>query len=87
MMPKALEIAFEKAVLEVNGSQTPLPQDTMLKLYALYKIATRNQENPSGDKPLISAFKSNALFQAKHLSREDAMQQYIEIVSKDLANT
>jgi diazepam-binding inhibitor (GABA receptor modulating acyl-CoA-binding protein) len=49
----------------------------MLKLYALYKIATKNQENPSGDKPLINAFKANALFQAKHMNIETAMLEYI----------
>ena len=55
----------------------------MLKLYALYKIATKNQENPSGDKPLISAFKANALFQAKHMSIETAMLEYIAIVKEE----
>jgi acyl-CoA-binding protein len=68
---------------KVNSSNKSLPPDTMLKLYALYKIATKNQENPSGDKPLISAFKANALFQAKHMSIETAMLEYIAIVAKE----
>ena len=57
----------------------------MLKLYALYKIGTKNQENPSGDKPLISAFKVNALFQAKHINIETAMLEYIAIVEKEVS--
>lgn len=57
----------------------------MLKLYALYKIATKNQENPSGDKPLISAFKVNALFQAKHINIETAILEYIAIVEKEVS--
>lgn len=82
-MSSTLEADFNKAVARVNSSNKSLPPDTMLKLYALYKIATKNQENPSGDKPLISAFKANALFQAKHMSIETAMLEYITIVEKE----
>ena len=78
-----IESDFNKAVDKVNSSNKSLPPDTMLKLYALYKIATKNQENPSGDKPLISAFKANALLQAKHMSIETAMLEYITIVAKE----
>jgi acyl-CoA-binding protein len=82
-MSNPIESDFNKAVDKVNSSNKSLPPDTMLKLYALYKIATKNQENPSGDKPLISAFKANALFQAKHMSIETAMREYITIVAKE----
>ena len=82
-MSSTLEADFNKAVARVNSSKKSLPPDTMLKLYALYKIATKNQENPSGDKPLINAFKANALFQAKHMSIETAMLEYITIVEKE----
>ena len=82
-MSNPIESDFNKAVDKVNSSDKSLPPDTMLKLYALYKIATKNQENPSGDKPLISAFKANALFQAKHMSIETAMLEYIAIVKEE----
>ena len=82
-MSNPIESDFNKAVDKVNSSNKSLPPDTMLKLYALDKIATKNQENPSGDKPLISAFKANALFQAKHMSIETAMLEYIAIVAKE----
>ena len=82
-MSSTIEADFNKAVARVNSSNKSLPPDTMLKLYALYKIATKNQENPSGDKPLINAFKANALFQAKHMSIETAMLKYITIVEKE----
>jgi len=45
-MSNPTESDFNKAVIKVNSSNKPLPPDTMLKLYALYKIATKNQENP-----------------------------------------
>lgn len=82
-MSNPIESDFNKAVARVKNSNKSLPPDTMLKLYALYKIATKNQENPSGDKPLISAFKANALFQAKHMSIETAMREYIAIVKEE----
>ena len=82
-MSNPIESDFNKAVDKVNSSNKSLHPDTMLKLYALYKIATKNQENPSGDKPLINAFKANALFQAKHMSIETAMLEYITIVAKE----
>ena len=44
-MSNPTESDFNKAVIKVNSSNKPLPPDTMLKLYALYKIATKNQEN------------------------------------------
>ena len=84
-MSNPTESDFNKAVIKVNSSNKPLPPDTMLKLYALYKIATKNQENPSGDKPLISAVKANALFQAKHINIETAMLEYIAIVEKEVS--
>ena len=75
---------FETAVVLVKETAKPLATDVKLKLYALYKIATRNQENPSGNKPMVSAFKANALFQARHLDSKNAMKQYIEIVEKEV---
>lgn len=82
---KVLETNFEAALIKAKKTTTPLPPDVKLKLYALYKIATKNQENPTGDKPLINAFKANALFQAKHLSRKKAMEAYIALVNKEIS--
>jgi diazepam-binding inhibitor (GABA receptor modulating acyl-CoA-binding protein) len=83
-MSKFLNKSFEEAVAVVNATTKPQAADILLKLYALFKIATQNQENPSSSKPLISAFKANAIFQAKNLNETTAMEQYIAIVEKEL---
>ena len=75
---KDLDIAFEESVALVSKHLEPFPADILLKLYAYYKIATRDRERPQGSKQLINAFKINALFQAKGLSQEEAKLKYIE---------
>ena len=78
MKDKDLDIAFEESVALVSKHLEPFPADILLKLYAYYKIANRDRERPQGNKPLINAFKINALFQAKGLSQEEAKLKYIE---------
>ena len=80
MKNEQLDIAFNKAVESINGHTDPFPADVLLKLYAYYKRATGNDDMPSGSKPLINAFKANALFQARDLSQEEAKRLYIEAV-------
>lgn len=84
MKTDKLQINFIKATTFVNEYTNPLPADLLLKLYAYYKIANENFENPASKTPLINAFKANALFQAKDLSRKDAMKNYIALVKKEL---
>tara|TARA_R110000751_G_scaffold6046_1_gene26481 strand:- start:1051 stop:1317 length:267 start_codon:yes stop_codon:yes gene_type:complete len=79
-----LHIEFEKTVDLVNNYTEPIPADVLLKLYAYYKIANANFENPGSKTPLINAFKANALFQAKNMSKKKAMQAYIELATKEL---
>jgi len=76
-----LNIEFEEAVARVNAHSEPFPADTLLKIYAYYKKATNNYERPSSKKPIINAFKTNALFQAKDLSENQAKQAYIDLVT------
>jgi len=82
-MPEKLEKDFVKAVSFMNNYTEALPADLLLKLYAYYKIANDNFDNPGSRTPLINAFKANALFQAKNLSRRDAMKKYIALVKKE----
>lgn len=84
MKKKKLHIDFEKTVAFVNNYTDPIPADVLLKLYAYYKIANRNFENPGSKTPLINAFKANALFQAKNMNENQAMKSYIALVSKEL---
>jgi len=83
---KKLHKNFDEAVAYVNSYLEPLPADLLLKLYAYYKIANKNFSNPGSKTPLINAFKANALIQAQHLDRNQAMKQYIDIVEKEIKN-
>lgn len=82
MTDDELDIAFSKAVESINKHTDPFPADVLLKLYAYYKRATGNEDMPSGRKPLINAFKANALFQARELSQREAKHLYIEAVNQ-----
>ncbi|MBD0779820.1 acyl-CoA-binding protein [Maribacter sp. ANRC-HE7] len=84
MKKVTLRNKFEDAVAFVNSYTEPLPADLLLKLYAYYKIANKNYDNPGSKTPLINAFKANALFQAQNIGREDAMKAYIALVEKEI---
>ncbi|GAB1855887.1 hypothetical protein MHTCC0001_07220 [Flavobacteriaceae bacterium MHTCC 0001] len=81
MSDASLDKAFDKAVERVNTHTEPFPADTLLKLYAYYKKATNNYTKPSGKKPIINAFKTNALFQVKDVTEEEAKKAYIDLVN------
>ncbi|MEH6681920.1 MAG: acyl-CoA-binding protein [Sediminicola sp.] len=87
MTSNTLYTEFQEAVAFVNGYVDPLPADLLLKLYAYYRIANNNYNHPGSRTPLINAFKANALIQAKDLSPQDAMQNYIDLVKKELRKT
>ena len=75
---------FLEAVEFVNGYSKPLTADLLLKLYAYFKIANKNQKHPKSKVPLINAFKANAIIQAKNIDSTTAMKNYIELVEKEL---
>jgi acyl-CoA-binding protein len=81
-----LDKEFNLAVESINNHQDPFPADTLLKLYAYYKKATNNYSRPNSSKPIINAFKTNALFQVDNISQEEAKKQYIELSKKYLHN-
>jgi len=80
MTSEELDITFKDAVARINAHTEPFPADILLKLYAYYKKATNNYGRPSGKKPLINAFKTNALFQAQDITQDEAKEKYIELV-------
>jgi acyl-CoA-binding protein len=84
MNTKKLQTDFEKAVAFVNNYTEPMPADVLLKLYAYYKIANKNYDNPGSSTPLINAFKANALIQSKKMGREEAMKAYIKLVKTEV---
>jgi len=77
---------FLEAVQLVNDYEKPLPADLLLKLYAYYKIANKNYNNPGSKTPLINAFKANALIQAQNIDRKEAMDLYVDLVQKEIVN-
>ena len=77
---------FLEAVQLVNDYKKPLPADLLLKLYAYYKIANKNYNNPGSKTPLINAFKANALIQAQSIDRQEAMNLYVNLVQKEIVN-
>ncbi len=84
MKNEKLHKDFLNAVDAVNNYTDPLPADLLLKLYAYYKIANKNLNNPRSKTPLINAFKANALIQAQKVKPEEAMEFYIDLVKKEI---
>ena len=84
MKNEALHREFQEAVDYINNYTSLLPADLLLKLYAYYKIANHNFNNPGSKTPLINAFKVNALIQARDISPEAAMQEYIDLVNEEV---
>lgn len=81
MTPDKLDIEFKEAVDRINAHTDPFPADFLLRLYAYYKKATNDYGRPSSRKPIINAFKTNALFQVQDISEDEAKQEYIKLVN------
>ena len=77
----SLDTEFKEAVERINSYTEPFPADLLLRLYAYYKKATNNYNSPKGKKPMITAFKTNALFQIKSVSPDEAKRIYIDLVN------
>ncbi|WP_097047379.1 acyl-CoA-binding protein [Flagellimonas pacifica] len=84
MTNEELNTEFREAVFFMNSYTKPLPADLLLKLYAYFKIANKNYNNPGSKTPLINAFKANALIQAQSINAEEAMRKYINLVNKEI---
>ncbi|MBP4139839.1 acyl-CoA-binding protein [Flavobacterium geliluteum] len=84
MTAKNLDIRFTEAVEKaLQMTQSSLPQDVQLRLYAYYKQATFGTAiyNHSENFDLRNAFKTNAWMQISHLSSDEAKEKYIEIIN------
>lgn len=80
MTSEELDIEFNEAVERINNFTEPFPADFLLRLYAYYKKATNDYGRPSSRKPIINAFKTNALFQVKDVTQDEAKRIYIDLV-------
>ncbi|TBX70341.1 phosphatidylserine decarboxylase [Flavobacterium silvisoli] len=90
MSEKELEIRFQEAVeIASKMTQSSLPQDVQLRLYAYYKQATFGtiEHNNISNFDLRNAFKTNAWMQISHLSVDEAKELYIEAINDIVKNT
>ncbi len=73
---------FQKAAGEAQSLSKRPDNDTMLKLYALYKQGTKG--DASGNRPgmfdMVGRAKYDAWAKLKGTSMESAMQQYVDLV-------
>ena len=83
MSEKDLDTRFDEAVeIASKMSQSALPQDVQLRLYAYYKqatIGTLSSLSGSG-LDLRNAFKTNAWMQISHVPIDEAKEMYIEMI-------
>ena len=79
----SLSEKFAQAQQDVNGLAQRPDNDTMLKLYALYKQATKGDASgdPPGGLDFVARAKFDAWSEVKGTTADDAMQQYIDLVA------
>jgi diazepam-binding inhibitor (GABA receptor modulating acyl-CoA-binding protein) len=77
--------AFEKAVADSKQLPDRPDNNTLLRLYSLYKQSTEGDVN-TAIKPVLFDFVAQAKFDAwlklKGAATDEAMRQYIELVSE-----
>ncbi|CAN5385448.1 acyl-CoA-binding protein [soil metagenome] len=80
-----LKNAFEKAAADSKQLASRPDNETLLQLYSLYKQATEgdiNTENAPAMFDFVAQAKYNAWQSLKGVTAEDAMQQYVNLVTK-----
>ena len=80
-----LKEQFEKAVKESKELTSKPANETLLKLYSLYKQATEgnvNTDPPSNPFDIVNKAKYEAWTSLKGKAKEEAMQEYVALVEK-----
>ena len=79
-----LKASFEKAAKDVQGLSERPDNDTLLRLYALYKQGSEG--DVTGPKPGFFDFVGTAKYEAwaklKGTAQEEAMKAYIKLVER-----
>ena len=79
-----LKASFEKAAKDVQGLSERPDNDTLLRLYALYKQGSEG--DVSGPKPGFFDFVGTAKYEAwaklSGTSQDEAMKKYVDAVKK-----
>lgn len=76
---------FEEAVAASKSLSAKPDNDTLLELYSLYKQATSGDAPEKGEYGMfdfVAKAKHEAWKKLEGMAKQDAMQQYIELVSK-----
>jgi diazepam-binding inhibitor (GABA receptor modulating acyl-CoA-binding protein) len=77
------QAAFDQAVADSKNLPERPDNMTLLKIYALYKQASEG--DATGDRPgmtdMVGRFKWDAWEGLKGTSKEDAMQQYVDLIT------
>jgi len=80
-----LKDTFEKAVAESKELPSRPDNETLLRMYSLYKQATAGDISPD-DKPgmfdFVATAKHNAWLKLKGVTADDAMSQYIALLKE-----
>jgi acyl-CoA-binding protein len=85
-MAKASDLKqqFEQAAIDVKDLPERPDNETLLRLYALYKQGSDG--DVSGDKPGFFDFVGTAKYEAwtklKGMARDEAMKKYVDLVKK-----
>jgi len=80
-----LHLLFEQAVADSKQLSERPSNETLLSLYALYKQATEGDtgdEGPANPFDFVAKAKYDAWHQLKGKQKEQAMQEYIDIIQK-----
>ena len=81
----ALQDLFNEAVINSKTLTEKPDNETLLQLYSLYKQGTEGSvidEYSGGPFDFVAKFKYQAWEKLKGLSKDEAMQQYINLVEK-----
>lgn len=76
---------FEQAVANSKTLTEKPDNETLLKLYSLYKQGTQGdnkEEAPANPFDFVAKFKHEAWQKLQGTSNEEAMQQYIDLVNQ-----
>ncbi len=85
-----LKQQFEQAAIESKQLSKKPDNDTLLKLYSLFKQGTEgdNKEEPPANMfDFVAKAKYNAWIALKGKSSQDAMKEYIDLVNQLKANS
>lgn len=79
-----LKDVFEAAVKDSKELPTRPDNEILLQIYSLYKQATEgdvNTDNPPGMFDFVAKAKFDAWLKLKGVATEDAMRQYINLIT------